>query len=114
MASNLLLLPMAPEIISGCVLVRKKNQPFSQAASKFAAYVRQALEREETSTSVTKYLIVSLVYFSDSTWQKSSMYPAMRLIFAWHSRRKIRRNFIRLFLYSSLVPDFVYNIGTTF
>ena len=40
----LCLRPLKPEVISGCVLVWKKNQPLSPAAARFAAYVRQCLE----------------------------------------------------------------------
>ena len=36
--------PLKPEVISGCVLVWKKNQALSPAAAKFAAYVRKNLE----------------------------------------------------------------------
>ena len=36
----------------------------------------------DTSTSVTKYLIVSLVYFSDSTRQKSEVIPGTPPVFA--------------------------------
>jgi len=53
------------------------------------------------STSVTKYLIVSLVYFSDSTWQKSQVIPGTPPVFAMHSRRKILRTIGKLFRDSS-------------
>lgn len=57
------------------------------------------------STSVTKYLIVSLVYFSDSTWQKSSMYPGTPPVFAMHSRKNIRREPMGYLMIDVLVTD---------
>ncbi len=47
------------------------------------------------STSIIKYLIVSLVYSSDSTCQKSSMYPSTPPVFAMHSRKNILREPMR-------------------
>ena len=48
----------------------------------------QFLTLQGTRTSATKYLIVSLVYFSDSTWQKSSLYAGAPPVFAKHTANK--------------------------
>ena len=63
----------------------------------------------DTSTSVTKYLIVSLVYFSDSTWQKSEVIPGTLSVFAMYSRKNIRREPMRYLMIDVLVVEHAKN-----
>ena len=49
-----------------------------------------------------------LVYFSDRTWQKSSMYPGTPPVFAMHARKNILRLPMCYFVTDVLVCRLIY------